>query len=198
MALTVSDELARLASACRRPPVTFRSLLGAMTPREHAILTLFLGLCFLHPFPMPGISTVIGAIIAIAGARMARGLGPWIPHRWMDHHLPGDTLARVLDKAALVALRLEKGKAEPQAWLGRAEIRAFNGALVSLCGLLIMLPLPPPTNFPPALALVLMSMGILRQRPGWLAAGYAAVAVNLLLLGALVAGAAGVTKRLPF
>lgn len=198
MALTVSDELARLAAACRRPPVTFRSLLGAMTPREHAILTLFLGLCFLHPFPMPGISTVIGAIIAIAGARIARGLGPWIPQRWMDRHLPGDALARVLDKAALIALRLEKGKGEPQAWLGRAEIRAFNGALVSLCGLLIMLPLPPPTNFPPALALVLMSMGILRQRPWWLAAGYAAVAVNLLLLGMLVAGAAGVTKRLPF
>ena len=192
--LTVSDELRRLADACRRPPVTFRSLLGAMSAREHALLTLFLGLCFLHPFPMPGVSTIIGAVIVVAGARMACGLGPWIPERWRDRALPADALAGVLGRAASIVSRLERGAHGPTPWMENRGVRTLNGALTGVCGALIMLPLPPPTNFPPALALVVLSLAILRQRPLLLAAGYLAVLGNAALFGALIAGAGAATR----
>ncbi|MBI4347445.1 MAG: exopolysaccharide biosynthesis protein [Elusimicrobia bacterium] len=188
--MTVSTELTRLAGVCAQPPVTFRTLVAPMTAREHAVLTLFLGVCFMHPVPMPGLSFILGVIISIAGARIARGLGPWVPERWLDRELPGGVLAQVLEKAAALARRVEPKSARPSAWMDGAAIRLVVGASISICGVLICTPFPPPTNFPPAIALILLSVATILQRPGWLAAGLIALAANLCLFGALTAGAA--------
>lgn len=194
--MTVSEELERLAAVCAGPRVTLRALVGHMSAREHALLTLFIGLCFLHPVPMPGISTALGVIVLVAGGRMALGLGPWVPERWKDRALPGEALAKVLAKAARLVRRIEGRGGPGPDWLDVRPVRIFNGACVAACGVCIMLPFPPPTNFPPAIALALLSLGMLRRGPVLLAAGYLSVLANVALFGFLSIGAGTVLARL--
>ena len=194
--MTVSDELSRLAAVCASPPVTLGGLVGKMSAREHAVLTLFLGVCFMHPVPMPGISTVLGVIITIAGARIAAGLGPWIPRRWENRKLPAAALAKALRKAASLAKRVEPAAAAPAQWMDAPAVRVTLGAMTALCGILILMPFPPPTNFPPAIALILLSAAALRRRPLLLALSLVAVGLNVALFGALTAGAGMAALRL--
>ncbi|MBI5201567.1 MAG: exopolysaccharide biosynthesis protein [Elusimicrobia bacterium] len=194
--MTVSDELNRLADVCSRPPVTLGGLVGRMSAREHAVLTLFLGVCFMHPVPMPGLSMVLGVIIAIAGTRIALGLGPWVPQRWEGRRLPGAVLAKVLTKAASLARRVEPAAAAPAVWMESPPVRVSIGAMTALCGILILMPFPPPTNFPPAIALILLSAATLRGRPVLLALSVAAVLANVAFFGALTAGAGVAALRI--
>jgi hypothetical protein len=187
-----------MAAFCRKGTPTFRGLLRGTTPRDHALLTLFLSLCFLHPFPMFGISTVLGAMIFLAGARMSLGMGPWVPKRWRDRPLPGETLAKVFGVAARGMRRLETVAHPRGAWVGHPWVLRLNGAGTALCGLLIMVPLPPPTNFPPALALLLLSMGVLKSDALWLTAGYFALAANVAFFTALFVYGSRLLPNLPF
>lgn len=194
----LSEELDLLASRCRGETVTFRLLLPGLTPRDHALFTLFISLCFMHPFPMPGLSTFLGAAVLIAGGRMLMGMGPWIPRRLLDRSLPARPLEKAFSTASRGMLKLEKLTC-PRGliFIRHAWVRKANGAAVAGCGLLILMPLPPPTNFPPAAVLLLLSIGILEEDSLFLGLGYLALALNILLFGAIAAlGISGVRSFL--
>ena len=58
-------------------------------------------------------------------------------------------------------------------WAARA-----HGAAIALCGAMLMIPLPPPTNMPPAASLLLLSLGVLESDALVLALGYGATAAS--------------------
>lgn len=192
------DELEEMAAFCRRGKPTFRGLLRGTTPRDHALLTLFLSLSFLHPFPMFGVSTVLGGAILVAGVRMSLGMGPWVPESWRDRTLPGPTMAKVFGFAAKAMKKLETVARPRGAWVEHPWMWRLNGVAAAFCGLLIILPLPPPTNFPPALALLLLSIGILKSDALWLAAGYCALAANVAFFTAILVYGSRLLPSLPF
>ncbi|MBI3297816.1 MAG: exopolysaccharide biosynthesis protein [Elusimicrobia bacterium] len=179
-----SEDFARLAADCAGETVTFRRLLGDMTPRDQALLTLMLSAAFLHPVPMPGISTLFGAVIALCGWRMSRGKGPWIPARWIDKPLPARFLRAVFGVFARLLGKLES-VLRPRARFLAAHpaLRRANGAGLMFVGFLILVPLPPPTNFPPAIAGFLLSAGILEDDLLFVALGWLAVALNAVIFG---------------
>lgn len=182
----LSAELSRLAEFCRGGKVTVRSLAPEGNSRAHALLALFLSVCFLHPIPMPGISAFFGLIIALAGTRMALGRGVWLPERWLDWPLPAKPLGRIFaasHRAALLLERFTRPRAEA-ATSHPLAVRA-HGLALALCGILLAVPIPPPTNFPPAAAAALLSIAILERDAAVLAAGYLAFALNLLFFGAI-------------
>lgn len=186
MAERLSGEFRRLAAVCAGGSPTFRTLLPLMSPRDHALLTLFLAACFMHPVPMPGISWVLGALIAIAGSRMAAGKDPWIPKRWIDRPLPARALERIFSGSASVATRLEKFvRPRGRGVVGHAWARIATGAAMAACGVLIVVPLPPPTNFPPATALLLLSLGVLEEDGVVWGIGWLFFALNLAFFAAI-------------
>lgn len=182
----LSAEFARLAGVCRGGEVTLRSLLPVQDARAHALITVFLSICFLHPIPMPGVSTLFGSIIAVAGARMAARRGLWVPERWLDRPLPAKALAVVFHASHRVALKLERVLKPRWEWLASHEhaVRA-HGCAVAVCGFLLLVPLPPPTNFPPATAALLLCLGLLERDAIVLAAGYLAFLLNLAFFAAI-------------
>jgi hypothetical protein len=194
----LSGEFRRLAAVCAAGRPTFRTLLRLTGPRDHALVTLLLGACFMHPIPMPGLSWILGVIITIAGTRMALDLGPWIPARFLDRPLPARALETVFAAAARAAARIER-LVHPR---GRSHVshpwaRAATGAAAAACGLLILVPLPPPTNFPPATALILLSLGYLEEDAAvwWL--GWFFFALNIAFFAAIaVLGWSGVKALL--
>lgn len=182
----LSAEFSRMAAHCAGEAVTFRTLLGDMTPRDQALLTLVLSAAFLHPVPMPGISTLFGIVIALCGARMCAGKGPWIPARWLDRALPAKGLRLVFSAFAKVLKRLESFIKPRGLWLAsHPGMRRANGAALALMGFLIVVPLPPPTNFPPAIGGVFLSAGILEDDLLVIGLGWVAVVLNILVFGAI-------------
>ncbi|MDD5655876.1 MAG: exopolysaccharide biosynthesis protein [Elusimicrobia bacterium] len=193
----LSAELERLARCCSGGRMRLRELLPGLQPRDQALLTATLSICFMHPVPMPGVSTVFGLAIAAIGARMALGLGPWIPGRWLDRDFPGPGLQRVFRAGSGVVRRLERF-IKPRGLFISAHpwVLRLNGAAIAVCGLLLAMPAPPGTNFPPAAALFLLSIGTLEADALWLAAGYGALALNALFFGALLGLGWGGVKAL--
>ena len=51
-------------------------------------------------------------------------------------------------------------------------MRRFNGGCLCCIGALILLPLPPPTNFPPAMAGFVLSAGIMEDDMLFVALGW--------------------------
>lgn len=182
----LSEEFTRLAELCAGETVTFRSLLGEMRPRDQALLTLVLSAAFLHPIPMPGISTLCGLAIMAVGARMAMGKPPWLPARWRDRPLPAAFFRAVFRVFARVLKPMERFTRPRGRFLAaHPATRRVNGGLLAFVGLLIIVPLPPPTNFPPAFAGFFLSVGVLEDDLAVLGLGWVFVALNVLFFGAI-------------
>lgn len=182
----LSEEFVRLGELCAGETVTFRVLAGEMRPRDHALLSLLLCAAFMHPVPMLGLSVPLGSMILIAGTRMALGKGVWVPERWIDKPLRAGLFRAVFGAFARILRSVEflvrpRGKAlAAHPWVRRA-----NGLGLALVGALIMTPLPPPTNFPPALAGFLLSAGVLEDDLAVLVLAWVCLALNAVLFGAI-------------
>jgi hypothetical protein len=183
----LSVELERLSAVCRQDPVTLGQLLPGLAPRDQALLTAVLSVGFCHPIPLPGLSTLCGLIIAVAGGRMALGQGPWVPQRWRQRPLPGARLAEVFAVGAALMRRCETLIRPRGRWLSTHPwVQRASGGAIATCGLLLAAPAPPGTAMPPALAILLLSVGILEEDLLFLAAGYVALALNLVFFAALL------------
>lgn len=196
----LSEEFGRLAELSSGETVTLRALLGEMRPRDHAMLTLMLSAAFLHPIPMPGFSQLFGLLILYAGSRMARGLGPRFPKRWLDRPLAAGFLVRVFKAFAWVTSWFEHlVKPRGKFLATHPGTRRANGVGLCIIGGLILLPLPPPTNFPPAIAGFVLSAGIAEDDLLFVTIGWILVLLNLALFGAIgVYGLDGVRAVIAF
>lgn len=182
----MSEEFRRLAALCGGETVTLRALLGEMSPRDHALLTLMLSAAFLHPVPMPGVSQLFGLVILYAGSRMARGLGPRFPKRHLDRPLPARFFALVFGAFAKLTSFFEHWVRPRGKFLAaHPGTRRVNGVGLCLVGALILVPLPPPTNFPPALAGFALSAGIMEDDLLFVVLGWLLIALNFLIFGAI-------------
>ena len=133
-----------------------------------------------------GLSTLCGLIIAVAGGRMALGLGPWVPQRWLGRALPGSQLGKVFAVGARLMRRCERVIKPRGLWLSAHPwTQRVSGCAIALCGLLLAAPAPPGTALPPAAAILLLSVGTLEEDLLFLAAGYVALALNILFFGAI-------------
>lgn len=182
----LSEEFRRLAELSSGETVTLRALLGEMGPRDHALLTLMLSASFLHPIPMPGVSQLFGLLMFYAGSRMARGLGPRFPKRWLDRPIPAKFLSVVFGAFARITSWFEHlVKPRGKFLAAHPGTRRANGVGLCIIGGLILLPLPPPTNFPPAIAGFVLSAGIAEDDLLFVTLGWCLVLLNLAIFGAI-------------
>ncbi len=182
----LSREFQRLENLCQGETITFRKLLEGVTTREHALLSLFLSIPFLFLIPLPGISTLFGIIIMVAGYRMALAKKLWIPKRWLDRPLPASRMRKIFSIGEKIVKKMEK-VVQPRGkyFLTHPWVERFNGVLLVICGAFLALLLPPGFNFPPAVAILFMSVGILEDDGIFLTIGYLLVGLNILLFNYL-------------
>lgn len=182
----LSEEFRRLGELCAGQTVTLRALLGEMRPRDHGLLTMMLSASFLHPLPMPGLTQLLGLTIIYAGFRMSRGLGPRFPKKYLDRPITAAVFRVIFGAFAKITSFFEHWVRPRGKFLAaHPGTRRFNGVCLSIIGAFIVLPLPPPTNFPPALAGFVLSVGIIEDDLLFVALGWLLVALNCLLFGAI-------------
>lgn len=178
----LSTRLRELAGLSRERAVTLGVMIQHLGTSALLTLAILLGLPFILPLPLVGVSIPFGALIALIGLGLLLGRPPWIPARLLNWPLPPGFFGALLNGSAGLIATLER-LVRPRfpAFFSLPFSRPVIGAVVMFCGLLLMLPLPIPfANFFPAATLLLTGVAWI-ERDGILLG--AAAGMLLLTLG---------------
>lgn len=145
--------------------VTVGEIIDALDARSFGLAVLLFALPSVVPMP-PGVPTVVGIILMIVSIQMVLGRE--------DLYLPGILSKRSFDRKSLVGaftglapkLAVIERVMKPRLLFMTGRVGSiFIGIIVLVMALVLILPLPPGGNFPPALACAVLGMG-LAQRDG--------------------------------
>jgi hypothetical protein len=186
-------ELQHLREVLAEEGITLGQAMGVLQGRGLNLFLVVLCLPFCTPIPLPGLSTPIGVVVALVGGRMALGLPPVLPERWLKRSLPPRFFSTVLAVAGRL-VRWMEWWARPR-WsqpLRQPLVRRLFGGVIFLCGLLLTNPLPIPfSNFLPGLTVLILSAAQLEEDFLLACAGLVLFAVTLLFFAGLIWGGAG-------
>jgi len=193
-----SQELRCLVEQFAARPARLSEILAATQGRGFNLLLLVIGLPFLTPIPLPGLSTPLGFVVLLIGARMALGHRPWLPEKILHRQLPARFIARLLGAASRIVGWLEVLLRPRLDFLHEQWIyRRIAGTLIMVSGLLLLLPLPIPlSNSLPALTVVLLAAGALERDGLFFLAGGAVFVLTLAFFGLLAFGGAHLLDNL--
>ena len=155
--------------------VTLSMVMQLLGKESFLILSVFLTLPFLAPVSIPGVSAAFGAIILLIGISLILDRPPWLPDRFMTHVFPTDKIRTCLSQGLIWIKRLEKISHRRVPILCHGHlINKFNGLVVVVSSILLMAPLAfiPFSNTLPALAILLLSIGILQHDGIFILLGY--------------------------
>ena len=185
----LSDALAATATAVGGHMVTLRELLGHVGEQGLLVFSAILAMPFLIPVSLPFMSTALGLPMLLIGVAVILGKLPWLPDRLLDHRLPSATVQHVLGRARNAALRIEH-LVRPRllALTGSPLVNSLHGITIVLAVLLLMAPLPfvPFANTLPAIAIILLCLGMAERDGVLLLVGYLVAAVSGAYIGALL------------
>lgn len=177
----VSAGLAEMIREMPAEGLTLRGLLERLGEHGLLILCMVLTLPFLLPVSIPGTSLPFGMIIALNGVGILTHRAPWLPDRLMNRRLAADALRPVLARGTRLFIGLERW-VHPRLWplTHGPTIGRFNGILLMLSGLLLMVPLPLPfANALPAYGALFLAAGSLERDGAFVLAGYAMVLLTI-------------------
>lgn len=190
-----SQLLFDLLQTIPRDGMSVRTLIHSLGERGLLMSCMIFCLPSMVPIPLPGISMPQGFIIGLIGLGLLLNRAPMLPDRLLEFRLAHRSLFLILEKGTRLFARIEKlSHPRLDALTCGPVMRAVNGVLLVAGAALLMAPFPIPfSNVLPAYSILLLAFGIM-QRDGWLImASYAALAVSVAYIGAVLAfGMAGI------
>jgi hypothetical protein len=185
----LSSYLLETARSFDGESTTVREILERVGERGMLVICIVLCVPFLVPVSIPGVSTVFGFAIAVTALALSLRRLPWLPRRMLDRQVATAKLREALEAGAARMAKLER--------LLRPRIRAvaalarLNALLLAFAGILLMAPfgLIPFSNTVPAVAAILLGLGMLHRDGAFVLAGYAAILATLLYFGVLIGAA---------
>lgn len=175
------------------PPdeVTLNEIIEIVGMDSLLLLTIFLSLIFLVPISIPGVSTVFGLGIIAIGITRLLSTRPWLPAKISQRKLSSVKLREGFTRSLVWFHRLEK-VSRPRRLHGLTASRSvmlMNNLAFIFAALLLMAPFGfvPFSNTLPALALILLSIGMMQRDGGLVLLGYLAVLATVLYFGLLIA-----------
>lgn len=174
----LSDELDMILREFEVETVTIREVITVLQDRAYDLLLLLLALPFLLPVPLLGLSTPFGTVIAVIAARVMLGQRPWLPARLLDSRIPPKFFPTLLRGARRILRAFEVLLKPRMLWLTASRLPQLHAFIIFVAAVLLLLPLPPGTNFPPALCIVVMAAGLLERDGLFVLCGYIAFALN--------------------
>jgi len=170
--------------------VTLRELLALVGEQGLLVFCAILAAPFLLPVSLPFMSAALGPPMMLIGIAVTLNRVPWLPDRLLDHALPAATVQQVLSRISGWAERVEH-LIRPRilGLTGSAGVNVLNGALLVLCVVLLMAPLPlvPFANTLPGVAIMLLALGMAERDGVVVLFGYLASAISTVYVGGLMA-----------
>jgi hypothetical protein len=180
--------LRRLIVSIEGDHITLRQLLTLIGEQGILLLCVVLTLPFLIPVSIPGVSTLFGIVIILLGISLVLNRLPWIPARLMDRPISNAHLVPTLEKGVDLFHRIERWmRPRLTRFTQGAMINRLNGSALSAGGVLLLFPLSfiPFSNTLPALAILLLALGMLQRDGYFIIGGYVALALTILYFGGL-------------
>lgn len=185
----LSTYLVQTAASFPGEKTTVRAILDRVGERGMMVLCVFLCVPFMVPVSIPGVSTVFGFAITLAGLAVSSKKLPWLPRRMLEKEVQTASLRKTFEAGAKKLARLEK-LLKPRVQAVASLVR-LNGLALAFAGVLLMAPfgLVPFSNTLPALAAMFLALGMLHRDGAFVLAGYATTLGTLVYFGVLIAGA---------
>ena len=195
---TLAARLAHARASLTARGATLAEIRDLLGPDGLLLLTVLLAAVFMVPVSFPGSSTILGAAILLIGISRLRGRSLWLPRRLAQRVLPGDKLRAGLQQSARWLRRLERVSrpGRLQSLVAAGLTGAMNNAALILGAGLLMSPLGfiPLSNTLPALALLLLAIGLLQRDGLCILLGHLANLAAVIYFSVLLA-AGGLTIR---
>jgi hypothetical protein len=185
----LSEALKTTRAAVSGHAVTLRELLGLVGEQGLLIFCAILAVPFVLPVTVPFMSTALGAPMLVIAWAIVKNRVPWLPDRMLDRGLPGDTVQLVLERAARAAAQFEHLVRPRLLRLTATDgINSVNGIVLSIAVLLLMIPLPlvPFNNTLPAIAIILLCLGLTERDGALVLLGYVSTVAAAGYLGGLL------------
>lgn len=155
----LSEQLLALRNTEDIKNLCLENFLEKLSINGHMIPALFCAIPFILPIPVPGLSTIAGVIIMVLGIAITFSIRPWIPEKFKKLEIRNDIIQAIFERLAKISQKIE--------FIFKPRILVisqhrynykFNGLIIFCCGLLLALPLPPGTNLPPALNIIILAI----------------------------------------
>ena len=177
---SLSERFEELARFCfLEEELELGELIDRLKIYSHGLLSFFFALPFLLPIPLPGFSVVVGLLLAVEGMAIAMNKKVMLPQSWLRFKLKKAVFVKLFGHSSKWIKKLEKIiRPRWAALFNKNAVRISVGLMIAVCGLLLAAPLPPGTNFPPAIAIIFLSLSLLERDVIFLAIGSALFALN--------------------
>lgn len=184
------SQIFRELAARPQDTISIREIRGALGDRSFATLLVLLSTINLIPFP-PGTTLILGIPIILLAGQMALGYKtPWLPGRVLDRPITTERFRNIVSR---LVPRLEQLESviRPRYWFfSQDRADRFVGSVALLLGIVVFLPIPF-GNWPPSIAIILMSLAH-SERDGLVLAIGVAIGIAAIALISFVVGAAGI------
>ena len=172
--------------------VTIAQILDALDARAFGLATLVFAIPSVIPMP-PGVPTVVGIALLIVSIQMVAGRQElWLPKFLSKRGFSRAALVSGFDKIKPQLEFVEKVARPRLLFLTGRAGTVMIGAIILVMAIILILPLPPGGNFPPALACAVLGMGLVERDGIIVLVGLAvtvAASIAAYFLVALVIGA---------
>lgn len=189
---SIGEKIGEITASLPPGDVTLAEIMDAVGQDGLLILTAFLTLVFLVPVSIPGVSTVFGAAILLIGLSRLFGRNLWLPERIARRALPSDKLRAALDRGRTWLHRLEKVSRPHRmnALATGAMADTLNNCGLVLGAVLLMAPfgLIPFSNTFPAVAVLLLSIGLMQRDGLCILLGHLANVATMIYFAILIGG----------
>lgn len=177
--------------------VSIGEIIDALDARAFGLGVLMFALPSCLPMP-PGVPTVVGIVLLIVSVQMVMFRQElWLPRVLADREFPRAPLVNGLKKFQPRLQAIERF-ARPRLTFLSGRIGTFIiGVVVLLLSVVLILPLPPGGNFPPALACALLGMGLAERDGVIIILGFLTCVVAVVLSLLLTVAAIDLLRDLP-
>jgi len=174
----LSDDLDTLLQHSAGTHITLGKIIELLGQRGHAAVLLILSAPFLIN-PIPGLSTAFGAVMILLSLCVIFNLKPRLPYFFAKREISDERLTRIVHAVERVLKRIEKFAKPRWEFMLSPSIHWLAGLSLLSAAFIFALPLPiPGNNIPPALCMVLLSLGILERDGKMILAG---IIYNLIM-----------------
>jgi hypothetical protein len=180
--------LSDTADAVRGKTISLRDLLEQIGEQGLLLFCIILTLPFMLPVSIPGVSTVIGAVIILVGIGVTMNRIPWLPERLMSKTFEGEQLIPALEKGVELFGKVESFLKPRLTVLSEGTMmNTINGLVLTFAAILLIFPfgLIPFSNTLPALAILFLAVGIAQRDGVFILLGYVMTIATVIYFGGL-------------
>jgi hypothetical protein len=193
----ISEILAEIAEGAGER-VRLRDLVNALGDRAFGLLILIFALPNAVGLgTIPGLSTVFGVPQMFIAAQMALGWHkPWLPDWVLEKSLARGDFLKMVSTSTPYLQRAEKLLRPRWAFMSSYFAERLLGIVFLLMATIVAMPIPG-GNWPPAIAMAFIAIGLVERDGLYIIIGLGVAVIAVLIAGAVI-GAAGAAVYLAF